>query len=158
MYRGELRSISPEVEGSRVKGVVAFTVDLPAGLKQNQRVSTRLILETKQNVLKVDRGPFVESGGGRLAYVIEDGMAVVRPIEVGSLSVSEAQIVAGLEVGDRIIISDTARFRGCQEGALTPIGRGKNGSSSCKRRTKHDSNDQLAQDLPHRACRNPCAE
>jgi HlyD family secretion protein len=115
MYRGELRSISPEVEGSRVKGVVAFTEDLPGGLKQNQRVSTRLILETRQNVLKVDRGPFVESGGGRLAYVIEDGMAILRPIEVGGLSVAEAQIVRGLDVGDRIIISDIARFEGAEK-------------------------------------------
>ena len=115
MYNGELKSISPEVEGSRVKGVVAFTDDLPAGLKQNQRVSTRLILETRHDVLKVDRGPFVESGGGRLAYVVEDGMAVLRPIEVGGLSVAEAQIVRGLEVGDRIIISDTARFEGAEK-------------------------------------------
>lgn len=114
-YRGELQSISPEVEGSRVRGVVAFTEDLPAGLKQNQRVSTRLILETKQDVLKVDRGPFVESGGGRLAYVIENGMAVLRPVEIGSLSVSEAQVVSGLEEGDRIIISDTARFEGAEK-------------------------------------------
>ena len=113
-YRGELRSISPEVEGSRVKGVVAFTEAPPAGLKQNQRVSTRLILETQQDVSKVDRGPFVESGGGRLAYVIEDGMAILRPVEIGSLSISEAQIVNGLEVGDRIIISDTARFEGAE--------------------------------------------
>ena len=114
-YRGELKSISPEVQGSRVKGVVAFVEDPPAGLKQNQRVSTRLILETQQSVLKVDRGPFVENGGGRLAYVVEDGMAVLRAIEVGSLSISEAQIVSGLEVGDRIIISDTARFEGAEK-------------------------------------------
>jgi len=114
-YRGELKSISPEVEGSRVKGVVAFVEDPPAGLKQNQRVSTRLILETQQNVLKVDRGPFVENGGGRLAYVVENGMAVLQDIEVGSLSISEAQIVSGLEVGDSIIISDTARFEGAEK-------------------------------------------
>jgi HlyD family secretion protein len=114
-YRGELKSISPEVEGSRVKGVVAFTEEPPAGLKQNQRVSTRLILETRRDVLKVDRGPFVESGGGRLAYVVEDGMAVLRAVKVGGLSISEAQIVSGLEVGDRIIISDTARFEGAEK-------------------------------------------
>lgn len=114
-YKGELRSISPEVEGSRVEGVVAFTEGLPPGLKQNQRVSTRLILDTRTDVLKVDRGPFVESGGGRLAYVIEDGMAVARPIELGRLSISEAEIVSGLEVGDRIIISDTARFEGAEK-------------------------------------------
>ena len=113
-YRGELKSISPEVEGSRVKGIVAFTEEPPPGLKQNQRVQTRLILETKEDVLMVDRGPFVEGGGGRLAYVIEDGMAVLRPIEIGSLSISEAQIVAGLQVGDQIIISDTARFEGAE--------------------------------------------
>lgn len=113
-YRGELRSISPEVEGSRVKGVVAFTEAPPPGLKQNQRVSTRLILETRRDVLKVDRGPFVESGGGRLAYVVEDGMAISRAIEIGSLSISEVEIVAGLEIGDRIIISDTARFDGAE--------------------------------------------
>lgn len=115
IYKGEVKSISPEVEGSRVKGIVAFTESPPAGIKQNQRVSTRLVLETKKDVLKVDRGPFVESGGGRLAYVVEDGMAVRRPVETGSLSISEAQIVAGLEAGDQIIISDTARFAGAEK-------------------------------------------
>ena len=56
----------------------------------------------------------VESGGGRLAYVVEDGMAVKRAVEVGGLSVSQAQIVSGLEEGDRIIISDTGRFEGAE--------------------------------------------
>ena len=113
-YPGELRSISPEVQGSRVRGIVAFTASPPAGLKQNQRVSTRLILETRRDVLKVDRGPFVESGGGRLAYVVEDSLAVMHPIELGSLSIAEAEVVAGLEEGDRIIISDTSRFEGAE--------------------------------------------
>lgn len=110
-YSGAVKSISPEVEGSRVRGVVMFSEEAPAGLKQNQRVPTTLVLETKSDVLKVPRGPFLEAGGGRQAYVIEDGIATLRPIEVGSLSVSEIEILAGLEVGDEIIVSDTARFR-----------------------------------------------
>ena len=110
-YPGAVKSISPEVEGSRVRGVVMFNGEAPEGLKQNQRVPTTLILETKTNVVKVPRGPFLEAGGGRQAYVIEDGIATLRPIEVGSLSVSEVEILAGLEVGDEIIVSDTARFR-----------------------------------------------
>jgi HlyD family secretion protein len=114
-YAGEVRSISPEVEGGRVKGIVAFTGQAPEGLRQNQRVPTRLILETRSDVVKVPRGPFVESGGGRQAYVIEDGMAVLRSIQVGSLSVSEVEIVSGLEIGDQIILSDTARFDGAEK-------------------------------------------
>jgi len=64
--------------------------------------------------MKVPRGPFLEAGAGRQAYVLEDGIAVLRPIRVGSLSVSEVEIVSGLEIGDQIIISDTARFQGAE--------------------------------------------
>jgi len=113
-YPGTVKSISPEVEGSRVRGVVMFSGEAPAGLKQNQRVPTTLILETKLNVVKVPRGPFLEAGGGRQAYVIEDGIATLRPIEVGSVSVSEVEILAGLEIGDEIILSDTDRFQGAE--------------------------------------------
>jgi HlyD family secretion protein len=113
-YPGAVKSISPEVEGSRVRGVVEFTGQAPAGLKQNQRVPTRLVLETKTDVMKVPRGPFLEAGAGRQAYVIEDGIAYLRPIEVGSLSVGEVEVVGGLELGDEIIISDTTRFLGAE--------------------------------------------
>ena len=49
-----------------------------------------------------------------MAYVVEDGIAVLRPIEVGRLSIAEAEILGGLEEGDRIIISDTSRFEGAE--------------------------------------------
>ncbi|MEN8163060.1 MAG: HlyD family efflux transporter periplasmic adaptor subunit [Acidobacteriota bacterium] len=109
-YPAHVLSISPEVEGSRVKGRVGFTGTLPEGLRQNQRVTARLILDTRPDVLKVARGPFLEDGNGRLAFVIDDGIAIKRPITTGSTSISEVEIVSGLEIGDRIIISDINRF------------------------------------------------
>lgn len=113
-FRAAVKSISPEVEGSRVKGILEFAGESPEGLKQNQRLSTRMILETRSNVLKVPRGPFLESGGGRQVYVVQDGLATLRSVEVGSFSVSEVEIVSGLEVGDSILVSDMARFRGAE--------------------------------------------
>ncbi|MEM7483325.1 MAG: HlyD family efflux transporter periplasmic adaptor subunit [Acidobacteriota bacterium] len=113
-YRGLLESLSPEVRGSRVQGIVSFVGEAPEGLKQNQRLSTRLLLETRGDTLKVPRGSFLESGGGRQAYVLDDGLAVLRPIEVGALSVSEVEILGGLELGDRIILSDISRFEGAE--------------------------------------------
>lgn len=107
-----VQAITPAVEGSRVPVRLVFADEAPEGLKQNQRVSTRIILDTRQDVLKVPRGPFLEAGGGRTAYVLEDGLARRRTIEVGALSVSEVEIVSGLEAGERIVISDTGRFRG----------------------------------------------
>jgi HlyD family secretion protein len=111
-YAGRVKSISPEVEGSQVRGIVTFQDASPEGLRQNQRVSTRVILEARTDVLKVRRGPFLESGGGHEAYLVADGMATRRAIRAGAASVDEVEILSGLEEGDQIIISDTARFQG----------------------------------------------
>ena len=109
-YPAQVLSVAPEVEGSRVKSRVVFTGATPDGLKQNQRVTARLILETRPDVLKVPRGPFLGNGAGRMAYVINGRMAVKRPIKTGSTSISEVEIISGLEENERIIISDIARF------------------------------------------------
>jgi HlyD family secretion protein len=111
-YAGRVKSISPEVEGSQVRGIVTFEGASPEGLRQNQRVSTRVVLESRTDVLKVRRGPFLESGGGHEAYLVADGMARRRAIRAGAASVDEVEILSGLEEGDQIIISDTGRFEG----------------------------------------------
>lgn len=110
-FEGSVRRISPEVEGSLVAGRVAFTGDPPRALKQNQRLTIRLILEARHDVLKVGRGPFIESGGGHEAYVVSGDIARPRRIEVGAVSVSEVEVISGLEAGERIVISDTVRFQ-----------------------------------------------
>jgi len=113
-WPGRVKSLSPEVEGSRVRGVVAFAGEPPPGLKQGQRLPARLLLETRPGVLKVPRGPFYESGGGRQVYVVEDGTATLRAVEAGSVSVGEVEIVSGLEEGEEIVLSDTSRFEGAR--------------------------------------------
>ena len=109
-FAAEVRSISPEVESGQVRGIVAFTAAVPAGLRQSQRLSTRLILEARSGVLKVPRGPFLEAGGGRLAWVVQGDTALRREIRVGAASVGEVEVVEGLEPGEEIVLSDTSRF------------------------------------------------
>jgi len=113
-YEGSLRSLSPEVEASQVKGIVAFAPGGPSGLKENQRVSTRLILDARQKVLKVERGPFLESLGGRQVYVVSGGLAVLRPVRIGTISVSEIEVLSGLDEGEEIVLTDLTRFQGAE--------------------------------------------
>lgn len=111
---GELKSVSPEVQGSQVQGTVAFTGTSPEGLRQSQRVAVRLVLEKRPGVLKVPRGPFLESGGGRQIYVLEDGLATLRTIRTGATSVAEVEIAEGLQEGERVVLSDIQQFRGAK--------------------------------------------
>jgi HlyD family secretion protein len=114
-YTGNVTAISPEVVNSQVTATVAFKGATPAGLKQSQRLTTRLVFESKKNVLKVARGAFVESGGGRVAYVVNGKLAARRPITLGATSVSEVEVLSGLHEGEMIVVSDTTPFENANE-------------------------------------------
>jgi HlyD family secretion protein len=113
-FPGTLTAVSPEVRESQVEGTVAFGDGPPEGLRQNQRVSVRLVLDRRANVLKVPRGPFLESGGGRKVYVLEDGLATLQDIRTGAMSVGEVEILEGLAEGDQILLTDTQQFQGAE--------------------------------------------
>jgi HlyD family secretion protein len=113
-YPAELTAVSPEVRAGQVQGTVRFKDGSPEGLRQSLRVSVRLVFEKRAGVLKVPRGPFLESGGGRRAYVLADGLASLRPIRVGATSVSEVEIVEGLKEGERVLVSDMEQFNGAR--------------------------------------------
>jgi HlyD family secretion protein len=113
-YPGRVTAISPEIRDSQVRSTVVFEGETPPNLRQSQRVTTRLVLDRRVGVLKVARGPFLESGAGRHAYVVEDGVAVRKEIEVGAVSVAEVEVVRGLAPGATIVISDTSLFEGAR--------------------------------------------
>jgi HlyD family secretion protein len=79
---GTLTSISPEVVGSEVRARVAFAGAMPPGLRQNQRLSTR----------------------------IRDGIARKTAIRLGASSIQFIEVLEGLQVGDRVVISGSELF------------------------------------------------
>ncbi|HZH42673.1 MAG TPA: efflux RND transporter periplasmic adaptor subunit, partial [Lysobacter sp.] len=107
---GKIASISPEVVNAQVLARVRFDNGQPAGLRQNQRVAARVLIEERPNVLTVARGPFVDAHGGRYAYFVDGGSAERRPIRVGATSVSAVEILEGAQPGDRIVIAGSDGF------------------------------------------------
>ncbi len=109
-YLANVSAVSPEVKQGQVAGRLRFSGEAPRGLRQNQRVSTRIVLESKTNVLKVARGPFLDDGAGRVAYLVQDDIATRTPIQIGATSISDIEILSGLNEGDQIIVSSTGAF------------------------------------------------
>jgi len=117
-YKGELSAVSPEVVNGQVVARVRFAGEKPAGLRQNQRMTTRILIDEHPNVLMVERGPFVDSGAGRVAYVVRNGVAERTPIQIGATSLNAVEIVSGVKEGDRIVVSGTDAFNGAQKVVL----------------------------------------
>lgn len=109
---GVLAAIAPEVQGSQVLVRVRFEGGQPAGLRQNQRVTGRILIEERPGVLMLPRGPFVEALGGHAVYVLRDGSALRLPVSLGAMSATAVEVTAGLDAGDRVVIDGTDLFEG----------------------------------------------
>ncbi len=115
---GKIAAVSPEVVNNQVLARVRFDGEQPPGLRQNQRVSARVLFEEKPDVLMVARGPFLESLGGRYAYVVRDGVAERTAVRIGATSVSNIEVLEGLQPGDRIVIAGTDAFEDAERIAI----------------------------------------
>ncbi|MCC2604641.1 efflux RND transporter periplasmic adaptor subunit [Planctobacterium marinum] len=106
---GTLSAISPEVTNREVTARVKFSHDNNMGIRQNQQLSARVLLEQKQDVLKVRRGSFTQSGGF-VAYRLEGDIARRIDIQPGATSMREVEILSGVQPGDQLIISNYEEF------------------------------------------------
>ena len=106
---GAVAGISPDVRNAQVTGRVRFT-EQPKGLRQNQRASVRIVLDERNELLKVARSPFQDSET-RFVYVVRDDDAVRVPVEYGAAAIGEIEIRKGLNVGDTVVLSDMRDFK-----------------------------------------------
>lgn len=109
-YAGRVRSVAPEVVGGEVESRLEFVGATPDGLRQNQRLSARILIDERPDVLLVERGPSLDAGGGRDAYFVRDGVAERRPLLTGAVSLQSVELLSGASAGDRIVVSGADAF------------------------------------------------
>jgi len=111
-WQGSVSGVSPEVVNGEVTTRVRFGAQKPAGLRQNQRLAVRILIDRREDVLMVDRGSFMDQDGGAFAYVVHGNVAERHPVRLGAASIAKVEILDGLAAGDEIVISGTDAFNG----------------------------------------------
>ncbi|MGH8207862.1 MAG: efflux RND transporter periplasmic adaptor subunit [Steroidobacteraceae bacterium] len=109
-WPGRVDAVSPEVVNGEVVVRVRFVDAKPQGLRQSQRMSVRVLIDRRTNVLMVDRGTFMDQGGGGFAYVVRGDIAERVPVQLGAASVQKVEILEGLSAGDQVVVSGTDEF------------------------------------------------
>lgn len=113
--KGRVRRVEPSgftkisalgVEEQRVNTIVDFD-DGPAGrppIGDGYRVEVRIIVSSRENVLKVPVSSLVRYGSDWVLYIVENDRATRRVVQIGERNGLEAEVTSGLSGGERIIV------------------------------------------------------
>jgi HlyD family secretion protein len=101
------------VEEQRVRVVVDITTprEVWQRLGDGYRVEASFVVWEAADVLQVPTSALFRHGDGWAAYVVEDGRARLRPLTLGQRTGLQAQVLAGLKAGERLISHPDDRIR-----------------------------------------------
>jgi HlyD family secretion protein len=114
-FDGHVSRILPTEDASRLMLFIELDDPTAPRLYANLRVEADIVVAEKTDALHVRRGPAIEGGGGGQVYVVDGDRAVRKPVRFGLNGSQQVEIVGGLAVGDRVIVSDMQSWKGLSQ-------------------------------------------
>ena len=108
IVKGLVSRVDPSVQNGTVTVDVQFTEPLPLGARPDLSVDGTIELENLKDVLYVGRPVHGQADSTiGLFKLVDDGSDAVRVnVKLGKTSVNSVEILDGLKVGDKVILSD----------------------------------------------------
>ena len=108
---GTVGNVTPSVKN----GVIKFTVSLDEPsyerLRSGLRVDVYVTYSLKEEVTRLPMGTYYAGKGDYDLWVVEDGEVRKRQVVLGENSFEYVEVVNGLRIGERVIVSDMNRHR-----------------------------------------------
>ncbi len=82
-----------------------------ASMADGFRVIAHIVIWQSENALRVPISAMFRNGNGWAVFVVRDGRARLTPVRIGHANDEMAEVLAGLEVGERVIIHPSDRVR-----------------------------------------------
>lgn len=112
LIEGRVMRIDPTIQNGTITVEVALEGALPRGARADLSVDGTIEIERLDNVMYVQRPAYGQAESTVGLFKIEpNGKDAARiSVKLGRASVNTIEVVQGLNVGDRIIVSDMSRF------------------------------------------------
>ncbi len=111
IVKGHVIRIDPSVVNGTVTVDVSIDDPLPAGARPDLSVDGTIELENLKDVLYVGRPVHGQSDSTiSLFKVVEDSDGLRTTVKLGRSSVNTVEILQGLQVGDKVILSDMSQW------------------------------------------------
>ena len=112
MVSGEVIRIDPNVNNGNVQVDIRILETLPKSARPDLSITGKINVSELENTLYVQRPAFVRANVSSNLYRLdEEGYARKISVKLGQGSVSQIQILSGLQVGDEIVLSDTTTWQ-----------------------------------------------
>ena len=98
------------VEEKRVN-VIADFVDTPDGLRDGYRVETHIVTWENADVLKIPGSATFRDRDGWSVFIVDQGRARRRTIQIGHRNQTEAEILSGVAVGQEVVLHPSNQLR-----------------------------------------------
>ncbi|MFD2035036.1 efflux RND transporter periplasmic adaptor subunit [Belliella marina] len=111
-YTVEIAKVYPNVTAGRFEVDMIFTDQVPSGIRRGQSVRIRLELGESQEAVLIPNGSFYKDTGGNWVFVVDQhtGKAEKRSVRLGRKNPEYYEVIEGLEVGEKVIISSYENF------------------------------------------------
>jgi membrane fusion protein (multidrug efflux system) len=109
---GEIAAIEPRVDlDTRSLTIRARSPNRDGALVPGAFADVELVVDRIESALAVPSRAVIPELGGKKVFVVERGKAEPRKVETGLRTEDSVQVTAGLEPGDRVIVTAIQRLR-----------------------------------------------
>lgn len=103
---GRVDEVYPAIENGTIRFMVSIDDAAGAALRPSLRADVEVVTASRADAIKVARGAFADGAGPRQVFVLSDGRAVRRTVELGVASFDEVEVLSGLAPGEEVVVGD----------------------------------------------------
>jgi len=96
------------VEEQRVETTISFAQDKPAGLGHGYRVEVRIVVWEADDARIVPSSALFRQNRDWAVFVVAEGRASLRRVEIGQNNGVDAQVLDGISVGEEVVLFPSA--------------------------------------------------
>jgi len=114
-FRGMITQVKPSIKNGIIEFVVQLENSKNESLRPNMKVEVFIVTDRSLKTLRVANGPTFSGKRKQFVYVLKNGIAYRREVEVGLSNFDYIEIKSGLKKGENVVLSDMSQYENMEE-------------------------------------------
>lgn len=111
-YEGVVDFVAPKLDLQTDTLLVRAIFDNPdGGLSAGAYVEVTLGGFSYESIAKIPQSALIKTPDATVAYVVQDGVAMMRPLKIANVQDGVAMVESGVKEGEKVVVSNIAKLR-----------------------------------------------